>query len=490
MASNGLFTQGLSVDDLLAKRSQRSQEQQRQMADYAAQGARDPQRARMGSMFGSIIGRALGDNSGGGDAEMDRLKATNAAQSEAQQGFLAAQGSEQSALMYEQAKTLAKTYPAASAKMLVLAKAAKKEEAATAAAAAQATKDAEDAKREQDLAAQKIVDAKAALDYKYATEDRVRAENIMETKRKEGVTEAVAQRAVKADALRNKKTVQTAEVWNAANNGALPEGTLWLTSTNGEMRQLAKEGSDPLASLQIEGMELIRDKKTGRPVKYVPIPNGPQWLAAQVALAEADTDAERAIKTANNKELATNTVVTQIDKALDIASLDSWTTPIFGRANTGKMAGYFEASERSNLEAAMTPVLAEAAFGTLKEIREESKTGGALGAINTVELEMLKNKRAALQLSQGKEEFIANLTEYRTMFLDAQHGTRAAIEAHNKLKPNAEPLVYWQDTMAAEAAIAEAQAAANAPEQTGFGSGAGPNAATMPASVAKYYQKR
>ena len=81
MAYNGLFTQGLSVDDLLKQRRVRSQAQQQEMANYAAQGARDPQRARMGSMFGSIIGRALGNNAqGGADAEMDKLKARNAAQ--------------------------------------------------------------------------------------------------------------------------------------------------------------------------------------------------------------------------------------------------------------------------------------------------------------------------------------------------------------------------------------------------------------------------
>ena len=484
--TQGLFTAGTSIEELLAKRNTRANALQQSLMANAAQGAARPMQAQAASLIGSSLGRALaGSMSGGQDAERAKIEAANAAQSQAQQGFLeAAQGGSEA--MFAQVALLQKTHPEAAVKMLELAKAAKKEEAAIAAAAAKATKDEADAQRNQDLAAKKIVDAKTALDYKYATEDRVRAENITETMRKEGVTEAVAQRAVEADALRNTKTVQTAEVWNAANNGTLPEGTLWLTSPNGDMKQLAKGDSDPLASLQIEGMELIRDKKTGQPVKYVPIPNGPQWLAAQVALAEADTDAERAIKTANNKEIATNTVVTQIDKALDIAALDSWTTPIFGRANTGKVAGYFEGSERSNLEAAMTPVLAEAAFGTLKEMRNESKTGGALGAINTVELEMLKNKRAALQLSQGKEEFIANLTEYRTMFLDAQHGTRASIEAHNKRKPNAEPLVYWQDTLAAEAAIAEAQAAANAPEQTGFGRGAGPNA-SMPASVAQYY---
>ena len=87
MASQGLFTQGITVDDLLKKRSIRSQQQQQLMADQAAQGARDPQRARMGSMFGSIIGKALGDNAGGADSEMEKLKASNAQQESLQQQY-------------------------------------------------------------------------------------------------------------------------------------------------------------------------------------------------------------------------------------------------------------------------------------------------------------------------------------------------------------------------------------------------------------------
>ena len=78
MASQGLFTQGITVDDLLKQRRVRSQANQQQMMNDAAQGARDPQRARMGSMFGSIIGKALGDNAGGADSEMEKLKASNA----------------------------------------------------------------------------------------------------------------------------------------------------------------------------------------------------------------------------------------------------------------------------------------------------------------------------------------------------------------------------------------------------------------------------
>ena len=87
MASQGLFTQGITVDDLLKQRRVRSQQQQQLMANQAAQGARDPQRARMGSMFGSIIGKALGDNAGGADSEMEQLKAANAQQESLQQQY-------------------------------------------------------------------------------------------------------------------------------------------------------------------------------------------------------------------------------------------------------------------------------------------------------------------------------------------------------------------------------------------------------------------
>jgi len=87
MAYQGLFTQGPTVDDLLQKRNKRQQDMQQQLMNDAAQGARDPQRARMGSMFGSIIGRALGNNAGGTDTERAKLEARNLQQKEMQKEY-------------------------------------------------------------------------------------------------------------------------------------------------------------------------------------------------------------------------------------------------------------------------------------------------------------------------------------------------------------------------------------------------------------------
>ena len=124
MAYQGLFTQGPTVDDLLQKRNQRAQDMQKQLMNDAAQGARDPQRARMGSMFGSIIGRALGNNAqGGADSEMEKLKAQQEAQATGQATYMGAMQSNSSANMLAASQGLAEVYPKASMELLAASRA-------------------------------------------------------------------------------------------------------------------------------------------------------------------------------------------------------------------------------------------------------------------------------------------------------------------------------------------------------------------------------
>jgi hypothetical protein len=55
-------------------------------------------------------------------------------------------------------------------------------------------------------------------------------------------------------------------------------------------------------------------------------------------------------------------------------------------------------------------------------MREASKTGGALGAINTRELELLQSDYGSLAQSQSKEQFIENMERMRNDYLDVIHG--------------------------------------------------------------------
>ena len=75
MAQQGLFTQLPSVDELLQQRNKRATDLQQTLMNNAAQGARDPAKARAVSFLGSALGRALGDSMGGEDEQMSKRKA-------------------------------------------------------------------------------------------------------------------------------------------------------------------------------------------------------------------------------------------------------------------------------------------------------------------------------------------------------------------------------------------------------------------------------
>lgn len=83
----GLFTGGTSVEELLADRRERSTALRTALASNAAQGARNAPRAQTASMMGSIVADLIGRKMGGGDAQMEKLEADNAQQSQFQGNY-------------------------------------------------------------------------------------------------------------------------------------------------------------------------------------------------------------------------------------------------------------------------------------------------------------------------------------------------------------------------------------------------------------------
>lgn len=76
----GLFTQGPSVQDILAKRNKSQFDLQQQLMQQASQGAREPAKMRAVSLLGSSLGRALGGAMGGQDEELEKREAEIAEQ--------------------------------------------------------------------------------------------------------------------------------------------------------------------------------------------------------------------------------------------------------------------------------------------------------------------------------------------------------------------------------------------------------------------------
>lgn len=131
MATQGLFTQGPSVEDLLAKRNKRSFDLQQTLMQQAAQGARDPAKAQAISLLGSTLGRAIAGSMGGGkDAEVEKIQAQEAAQKTAQQAYMDGVSSNTSAGALQAARILQDKFPVEATQLIQVAQKLKKQEEA------------------------------------------------------------------------------------------------------------------------------------------------------------------------------------------------------------------------------------------------------------------------------------------------------------------------------------------------------------------------
>ena len=446
MAQQGLFTAGTSIEELLDKRRTRANALQQSLMANAAQGAARPMEAQAYSLLGSSLGRALAGSMEGSDKQMDALKAKNAEQKIAQGVYVDAMGMPTAAGMREQAAILRDTYPEASLKLLTAANVKDKEEkGALAAEAAAAKQDAKD-KAALELAAEtRAQDVKFKQD-KIDLDADIRVEDKAEKLRKEGVDADAAQAQAEAEIAKDKTTVMSAEDYNLKFGTTLPEGTFWkVKEQSGDLTQIAKPSKANVSISIPEGMNAEYDDK-GNITKYVPIENGPQWLAAEKLRLEQKAD-EDIGKSKQGGRTIKNTVVSYaLDSARRISKADSLLTPVFGKLNLAKFVGGFEGTERANMEATMKTLQAQSGFSTLQAMRDASKTGGALGAINAKEMELLTAALGSLDLAQSKEQFDQKLNEFEKVYYDTVNGS-GAWDAAGKQTPTGGANVLSQDAL-------------------------------------------
>ena len=74
--------------------------------------------------------------------------------------------------------------------------------------------------------------------------------------------------------------------------------------------------------------------------------------------------------------------------------------------------GQIGGTEAAGADSLLTQLEAKSAFGSLKEMREQSKTGGALGQVSNIELELLKTAKVATQRKQKTKQIKENLDDF------------------------------------------------------------------------------
>lgn len=77
-------------------------------------------------------------------------------------------------------------------------------------------------------------------------------------------------------------------------------------------------------------------------------------------------------------------------------------------------------SDARALESALSPIKANLAFERLQEMRDESKTGGALGSVSERELDLLSSAVSSLDTGVSQEQFLSSLDAIERHFVGSQ----------------------------------------------------------------------
>ena len=115
-------------------------------------------------------------------------------------------------------------------------------------------------------------------------------------------------------------------------------------------------------------------------------------------------------KAAQQESTGQNVVSTNVRKALRMIEENTGILPVAGVM--GKFAAeYLPDQESRNLRRTLETLKASTAFQRLQQMRDASKTGGALGNVSNVELDLLMSAYGSLSQDLSEEELVANLKE-------------------------------------------------------------------------------
>jgi hypothetical protein len=101
---------------------------------------------------------------------------------------------------------------------------------------------------------------------------------------------------------------------------------------------------------------------------------------------------------------AVDNVLVTVSEAKKLAEDESMTTGVFYN-----LASMPFATDARTLQTKITTLQSTLAFDRLQKMRDESKTGGALGQVSNIELQLLQSALTALDPIVGEEEFIKQL---------------------------------------------------------------------------------
>jgi len=162
---------------------------------------------------------------------------------------------------------------------------------------------------------------------------------------------------------------------------------------------------------------------------------GNQWVPAgnsPKSVSLADKEAEKKRQQLENAQYIT----TQVNRAKNQSSF-------FNTGFPGAFGSRIPGSSTKKLESTLEPIKANLSFEQLKQMRESSPTGGAVGNVSDKDLSLLSSVVGALDVSQGEKQLDRSLDDINKRYLDIQRrlmGTAPAGAAAPAAGPATRPL--------------------------------------------------
>lgn len=206
------------------------------------------------------------------------------------------------------------------------------------------------------------------------------------------------------------------------------DGTFYSVQfgANGQKRveplQYGGNGLTPSKGTTVVG-DTIRDSGTGRVIDNVApnIAGGEQAKVEGRERGERAMGAPKAMAALESAEAKATLVSQKIAQALPMVT--NWT------AGAGSVLANVPGTPARNLAEIKDTIVANLGFEELQDMRTNSPTGGALGAIAVQELAMLQKTKTSLEQAQSPPQLISALKELQTFMAGSSERRRRAFQA-------------------------------------------------------------
>jgi hypothetical protein len=182
--------------------------------------------------------------------------------------------------------------------------------------------------------------------------------------------------------------------------GILPQENAPSPVTNPQPQQQMNSSLPPASQKKIAEAKALQDIQD----------NSPKAQAERAKLENenrlADEKRQRGLQ---GQKSQANLIIGKVDEAL--GKVNGWSTGFVGQKLSG-LGG----SDSYDLNKAVDTIKANLGFQELQAMRENSPTGGALGAIAVQELQALQSTIASLDTAQSQDQLKTNLAQIKTHY--------------------------------------------------------------------------